>query len=196
MKNKLLVLAFAAALVSSVFADEAEDSVDEVFDTTQPVVETPRKNVGVWPAYFVVGEIPSVEKAPDVIGLRLTIPFSTEHDNVTGFDLGFWGRALYYEGFMLNLLRNDAKDQFSGFQVGIYNSAAQANVLAVQVGLWNEAGSIRGVQAGLVNTVALAQGFQIGLINRAEELYGFQIGAINVIRDAELPFFPLVNIGF
>ena len=42
----------------------------------------------------------------------------------------------------------------------------------------------------------MAQGFQVGVINRAEEMYGFQVGVINVIRDAELTFCPLVNIGF
>ena len=33
-------------------------------------------------------------------------------------------------------------------------------------------------------------------IGTAEELYGFQLGIINVIRDAEVAFFPIVNIGF
>ena len=47
-----------------------------------------------------------------------------------------------------------------------------------------------------MNTVGSMQGVQIGIINRAEELYGFQLGIINVIRDAEVAFFPIVNIGF
>ncbi len=195
--NKMLVFALAAALVSPVFAaDEEESSIDEVFDTTHAVAETPRKNAGVWPAFLAISEIPPAEKTPDVIGLRLTVPFSTKHESVTGVDLGFWGRAQYFEGFMLSILRNDVKDRFTGFQIGLYNSAAQADVLAVQVGLWNEAGSVRGLQAGLVNVADVAQGFQIGLINRAEEMHGFQVGAINVIRDAELQFLPVFNIGF
>ena len=86
--------------------------------------------------------------------------------------------------------------ELSGLQVGLYNSATQADLLGFQVGLWNEAGSFRGFQVGLVNTVGVAQGFQVGVINRAEEMYGFQVGVINVIRDAELTFCPLVNIGF
>ena len=49
---------------------------------------------------------------------------------------------------------------------------------------------------GLVNLVGEAQGFQIGLINRAETMVGYQVGLINVIRDAELQFFPIVNIGW
>ena len=38
--------------------------------------------------------------------------------------------------------------------------------------------------------------YKLGVINRAEELYGFQVGLVNVIRDAELKFFPIVNVGF
>ncbi len=192
--KKLFALALVAALVSPVFAEDGE-SVDEIFDPAH-VVDVPRKNAGVWPAFFAVADIPAAEKTPDIIGLRLTIPYSSKHENVTGFDLGFWGRALYFEGLMLSILRNDAKDQLSGLQVGVYNSAGQANLFGMQVGLWNEAGSFRGFQAGLVNTAGVAQGFQIGLINRAEEMYGFQVGAINIIRDAEISFCPVVNIGF
>jgi hypothetical protein len=55
---------------------------------------------------------------------------------------------------------------------------------------------MRGVQVGVVNVTGGSEGFQIGLINRAETLYGFQVGVINIIRDAELQFMPVVNIGF
>ena len=191
--KKMLAFALAAALVAPVFA-EGDDGDEDSLDL--PVVETPRKQVGVWPAFFCVGEIPSATTAPDIIGVRLTIPFSTKHENVTGFDVGLWGRAQYFEGFMCSVLRNDVKDELSGVQVGLYNSAGQADMIGVQVGLWNEAGSIRGVQAGAVNTAGIAQGIQIGVINRAEELYGFQIGLINVIRCADLQFCPVLNIGF
>ena len=194
MKKILFAAAVAFAFAGAVFADEANDS-EEAAPESQ-VVDAPRKQVGVWPAFFAIGEIPSTNVAPDVIGLRLTIPYSTKHESVTGFDFGLWGRAQYFEGFMLNLLRNDVRDELSGIQVGVYNSAHQADLIGFQAGLWNEAGSIRGFQFGLVNTVGVAQGFQFGIINRAEELYGFQIGIVNVIRDAELTFCPLMNIGF
>lgn len=194
--KKILAYAFAAAMVFSVCAEEdgetsEENPLDIVIEN-----ETPRKNVGLWPAFFAIGELPSPSLAPDVVGLRLTIPFSTVHENVTGIDIGFWGRAQYFEGLMCSILRNDVKDELSGIQVGIYNTAHQADMFGAQIGLWNEAGSIRGIQAGLVNTAGEASGLQIGVINRAEEMYGFQVGLINVIRDAELQFFPFVNIGF
>ncbi len=192
--KKMLACVLAAAFIFPVLAAE-EESVDDVFNATT-VAEKPRKNAGVWPAFFAISEFPSAEKTPDVIGLRLTIPFSTKHESVTGIDLGFWGCAQYFEGFMINILRNNVKDQLAGFQVGLYNSAGQADLMGLQIGLWNEAGSIRGFQAGLINVADIAQGFQVGVINRSEEMYGFQIGVINVIRDAELQFCPFVNIGF
>ncbi len=55
---------------------------------------------------------------------------------------------------------------------------------------------MRGVQLGLINVADTVQGFQFGLINRAESMYGFQVGGVNVIRESELTFFPIMNIGF
>lgn len=195
--KKLLAFAMAAALAFHGFADDEEDADvgDEVFDN-QPAVDVPHKNVGVWPAFLVISEIPSADRTPDVVGLRLTVPYSVRHESVTGFDIGLWGRARRFEGFMCSLLRNDVKDSMAGVQAGIYNSVEQADMIGGQIGVWNEAGSIRGFQAGVVNTAGVAQGLQIGLINRAEEMYGLQIGIVNIIRCAELQFCPVVNIGF
>ena len=131
----------------------------------------------------------------DVAGLRLTLPYG-ECEGVTGVDLGFYGRCRYFEGFQLNILRNEALDVMSGAQLGIYNSAGRADLSGLQVGLWNEARSMRGVQLGLINVADTVQGFQFGLINRAESMYGFQLGGVNVIRESELTFFPIMNIGF
>ena len=96
----------------------------------------------------------------------------------------------------MNILRNNVIDGAAGFQVGIYNSVGRGDMLGLQAGLWNEAMSFRGFQVGLVNLVGEGQGFQVGVVNRAETLYGYQVGVINVIRDAELQFMPLLNIGF
>ena len=115
---------------------------------------------------------------------------------MTGIDLGLWGRTLTFEGLMLNILRNDVKDDLSGFQVGLYNSVGGGDLFGIQAGLWNEAGHMRGIQAGLVNVACEARGFQVGLINRSETMYGYQVGLINIIRDAELQFCPVLNIGF
>ncbi len=192
--KKMLSLAAVAALTLSVYAQDAiEEEVEDTGDEFALPEESPRKQVAPWPAFFAVCELP---ETPDLVGVRLTIPYSTKQESVTGFDIGLWGRTRYFEGGMFNILRNDVKDQLSGVQCGVYNSATQADLFGVQAGLWNEAGSLRGVQGGLVNIVGQMQGVQIGIINRAEELYGFQIGLVNVIRDAEVPFCPIVNIGF
>ena len=47
-----------------------------------------------------------------------------------------------------------------------------------------------------MNVSGETEGFQVGLVNRAETMHGYQIGLINVIRDAELQFCPVLNIGF
>ena len=194
--KKILTLAFAATMAVSLLAQEATDVIDQTDETSADEVAPQQRKPGIWPAFFAIGDIPASAQTPDVVGIRVTIPYSTKHESVTGFDLGFFGRAMVFEGFQLNVLRNHATDQCTGVQIGIYNTIVQADVLAVQVGLWNEAATIRGAQAGLVNVAGCAEGFQFGLINRAEELYGFQVGVVNIIRDAELRFCPLVNIGF
>ena len=184
----LLPIALTAILALPVFAQEKPEPA-----AAQPAEAERKAESSVWPAYVAVSQWP---RSVDVIGLRLTIPFSSSQESVTGIDLGLWGKSLYFEGFQLNLLRSEVQDSGSGFQVGIYNSVGSGDMLGVQVGLWNEARSIGGVQAGLVNVVGDARGLQIGLINRAETMYGYQVGVVNVIRDAEFQFLPIVNVGF
>ena len=191
MKKLFIFAAIFAA--SAVFAQDNEGVSETIGDSTSVEISAPRKNIAVWPAFFAISEIPAT---PDLVGFRLTFPFSTKQESVTGFDVGLWARTRVFEGVAINLLRNDVKDQLTGFQIGLYNSAVQADSLGLQVGLWNEAGTLWGVQAGLVNTVGAMEGIQVGVINRAEELYGFQVGVINIIRDAEFRFLPIVNIGF
>ena len=183
--KKLLAFAIVAALGLQVVAQDqaSQDGVGQ---------EVKRENT-TWPAFFALCEFPD---AADLIGLRLTIPFSTVQENVTGVDVGFWGRATSFEGIALSVIRNDVKDDMSGAQVGLYNTVGRGNGLGAQVGLWNEAACLVGVQAGLVNLVGEARGFQVGLINRAETMYGYQVGIINIIRDNEFQFMPIINIGF
>lgn len=132
-------------------------------------------------------------KDVDVAGIRFTLPYG-QCESVTGFDLGLYGRCRYFEGFQINILRNDAEDILYGFQLGVYNSAGE--VCGAQFGLMNEARTVHGVQIGIINFAEQLEGVQIGIINRAETAYGFQFGGVNVIRDSELPFCPIVNIGF
>ena len=187
--KKLFSLAAVVAMSLPVLAQDLDAKEGSKF---QPREEVKRESA-MWPAFFAVSEFPA---SPDVIGLRLTIPFSTVQENVTGIDLGLWGRALYFQGFQCNILRNDVKDEMAGFQVGLYNSVGNGELVGLQVGLFNEANSLCGVQAGLINLGGEMKGFQIGLINRCETMVGYQVGLINVIRDNELQFCPIVNIGW
>lgn len=186
--KKMFPLALVAMMVLPLVAQE-ESKAEE----PQPVQKVASADSAMWPAFIAVSQWP---RSADVIGLRLTIPFSTSQENVTGLDVGFWGKSIYFEGIQLNLLRNNVTDTMCGIQAGIYNSVAFGDMVGVQVGLWNEAVTFNGVQVGLVNVIGGGDGFQIGLINRAETMHGYQVGLINVIRDAEVKFMPVVNIGF
>ena len=186
--KKLLSFVLVASLGVQVWAQEPAKQ-----DESAQSREERKPGSAVWPAFFAMCEFPA---APDLIGLRLSIPFSTKQGNVTGIDLGLWGRSNYFEGFGLSLIRNDVRDDMAGFQVGLYNSVGRGNGVGLQAGLWNESACLVGAQAGLVNIVGEAKGFQLGLINRAETLYGYQVGLINIIRDNEYQFMPIVNIGW
>ena len=176
-----MALACAASVAQEAGADSAAVS--------QPSAQMEQPAWPIWLAFNSTKDI-------DVIGMRITFPYG-DCEGVTGFDFGCFGRCRYFEGFQLNILRNDAKDTLAGFQVGIYNSCGRADILGVQLGLWNEALCLRGVQVGLVNIAGDdADGIQFGLVNRAESLHGYQIGLVNVIRSAEIQFFPIINIGF
>lgn len=190
------------AILSAITIAPVLLSAQEAVDPTASEAEAPsavqeesvvRATDSVWPAFFSVWEWPA---NPDVVGLRLTVPFSTRQEHVTGIDLGFWGRTLSFEGIQISLLRNDVKDRCAGFQIGCYNSIGSGEMLGLQIGLWNEANALRGIQVGLVNVTGETQGLQVGLINRAESMYGYQVGLVNVIREAELQFLPIINIGF
>ena len=197
--KKLFPLALVAAFAIPLCAEPAapETETDELAlddDNSLAVqVDAPRKNAAMWPAFVGVWEFP---ETPDLVGVRLTIPWSTKQENVTGFDVGFWGRSEYFEGVQCNVLRNDVKDSCSGVQCGIYNSVARGDLLGIQVGIWNESLAHRGIQFGVVNVSGDTQGFQLGVINRSETMYGFQVGLINIIRDAEIQFCPVINVGF
>ena len=190
-----LVAAFAIPLCAEPAAPETEtDELSLDDDSSLAVqVDAPRKNTAMWPAFIGVWEFP---ETPDLVGIRFTIPWSTKQESVTGFDVGFWGRSEYFEGAQCNVLRNDVKDSCSGIQCGIYNSVARGDLLGIQVGLWNESLAHRGIQFGIVNVSGDTQGFQFGVINRSETMYGFQLGLINIIRDAEIQFCPVINVGF
>lgn len=184
--KKILMAVCVAFACSMVFAQEQAAAPA----SEQAVVKASTEKAP-WPIWLAFNSTRNI----DVIGLRMTLPYG-ECESVTGFDIGFYGRCRYFEGLQLNILRNEALDVLSGIQVGIYNSAGRADLTGLQLGLFNEARSVRGFQVGIVNIANQACGIQLGLINRCESMYGFEVGGVNVIRDSELAFLPIVNIGF
>ncbi len=144
-----------------------------------------------WPVWIAFNDTENV----DVVGLRLNLP-AGKAEQVTGLDIGFIGRSRYYNGIQINVLRNDVKDALAGWQIGLYNSAGLGESLGLQTGLWNEAQTLKGFQVGLVNLADYCQGLQVGIINRVEDMHGYQVGLVNIIRGSDVPFMPLVNIGF
>lgn len=185
--KKLFSIALVVAMAMPLFAKDDADKTDAT------IKRIPREQSAIWPSPIAICQWPN---SPDIIGLRLTIPFSSCHDSITGIDLGLWGRSIYFEGIQLNVLRNDVKDYAGGLQVGLYNSVGRGDLAGAQVGLWNETIGSDGLQFGLINVAGSVNGFQVGLINRAETLYGFQFGLINVIRDSDTPVMPIINIGY
>ena len=189
-----LCVASAAPEIEMVTVDDVADDLSvEEDDGLDVKADASRKNVALWPAFIAVWDFP---ETPDLVGLRITIPYSSKQENVTGVDFGFWGRSEYFEGVQFNVLRSDVNDSLAGVQAGCYNSVARGDLLGIQAGLWNESMSQRGIQFGAVNVAGDMEGVQIGLINRSETMYGFQLGAINIIRDAEFQFMPILNVGF
>jgi hypothetical protein len=117
--KKLLSAVFVASVALSLSAQEAKSAVASAQNEN---IE--RKNESaVWPACVAVSQWP---RSPDLVGLRLTIPFSSSQENVTGFDVGFWGVSEYFEGIQLNLLRNNVRDGAAAFQVGFTTPSAAA----------------------------------------------------------------------
>ena len=182
---KKVIIGFCIALATAT-AFAQEQSTDGTVQQPKPAAEK-----AAWPIWVTFNSTRDI----DVIGLRMTLPYGA-CESITGFDVGFFGRCRYFEGAQLNILRNDVADIMAGVQAGIYNSAGRADLMGVQIGLWNEAHSIRGFQIGLINIADSVTGIQLGIINRSEAFYGFQGGIVNVIRESEMPFCPILNIGF
>lgn len=184
--KKILMAVSVVLACAAVFAQEEVPAPAQ----GQVVAKAPATKAS-WPVWLSFNST----KAIDVVGFRFTLPYG-RCESVTGFDIGVYGISRYFEGAQLNILRNEATDVMAGGQCGVYNSAGRADCIGAQLGLFNEARSMRGVQVGIINLADNLYGVQVGLINRAETAYGFQVGGVNVIRESDLAFCPIVNIGF
>ncbi|MFO7937751.1 MAG: hypothetical protein R6V06_09130 [Kiritimatiellia bacterium] len=117
----------------------------------------------------------------DIGGLKLNIIYGECHD-FTGLDVGLFSQAA---GDSIGLHINGVS------VVGGNSSSLMISLVCNYVG-----GEYSGLQIGAYNHASHLDGLQIGVINYAETAYGLQIGLVNVIKDNDVPFFPVVNAYF
>ena len=145
--------------------------------------------IGLW--------APNVQIVPDeinVAGLKLNLPYGG-NKNITGIDLGFASTSENTSALQLNLILNQASEQFSGVQAAIVNHAERSEWLSL--GIVNITGDrARGIQFGALNSTMEMRGLQVGLINYAELMTGVQIGLANIIKESPVFFFPFINFCF
>jgi len=145
--------------------------------------------VGLWP--------PKIQIVPDeinVAGVKINFPYGG-NKNITGLDIGFASVSDNTSALQLNLIINQAHEQFSGVQMGIVNQAERSEWFSFGIlNMTNE--RARGIQIGLLNSAMEMRGFQLGLINYTEMMTGLQIGVANFICESPVPFFPFINFCF
>jgi len=114
----------------------------------------------------------------DVGGLKISLLYGKCADFL-GLDIGIVSHAtgdaegLHVVG-LANIIEGDS--------IGLHVSGANY----VQ-------GEFSGLQIGILNNCSHVDGLQIGVINITDTAYGLQIGLINVIKDNDMPFFPIIN---
>ena len=81
--KKLLSIALVAAVSMSILAAEGDGDAAKKAQSPEPAraQAEERYDSPTWPAFLAIWQVPH---APDVVGLRLTIPYSTVQENVTG----------------------------------------------------------------------------------------------------------------
>ena len=122
MKKAIFTLTVAATC-ACVWAQEpavAAEEQSEAKAVQQPVARDTKLDKAAWPIWLAFNSSRDI----DIVGLRFTLPYGS-CESVTGFDLGLFGRCRYMEGFQINILRNEVRDIFSGFQIGIVNIILQ-----------------------------------------------------------------------
>ncbi|MGI5922766.1 MAG: hypothetical protein GX945_14645 [Lentisphaerae bacterium] len=169
------MLAVVLAVLGSCFVASA-------FDTT-PL------QIGIWP--------PNAQVVPDYIdvaGLKINLPYGG-NNNITGIDIGIATTSNRSSALQFNLV-NIVKEEFTGLQAGLANFDGSASGVKFGLLMNNVDAMSKGIDIGLINTALESQGLQLGLINYCEFMVGVQIGLVNIIRESNLPFFPIINFCF
>jgi len=169
------MLAVVLIVLGSCFAASA-------FDTT-PL------QISIWP--------PNAQVVPDYIdvaGLKINLPYGG-NNTITGIDLGIASSSNRTSALQLNLI-NVVREDFTGLQLGLFNLDGAASGVKLGLLMNNVDSMSKGIDIGLINTALECHGLQIGLINYCEFMVGIQVGLINIIRESNVPFFPIINFCF
>ena len=108
-------------------------------------------------------------------------------DFVGGLQAGGYAESDFVAGAQVAIACRT--DSLAGLQVGVAN-------VCFDLDDYSNAGDMAGVQIGVVNVCNGGAGFQVGVWNHAKHFEGVQLGLVNVIEDHEVPFLPILNIGF
>ena len=108
-------------------------------------------------------------------------------DFVGGLQAGGYAEADALAGIQVAIACR-TKD-LAGLQVGVAN-------VCFDLDDYSNAGDMAGVQIGVVNVCNRGAGLQVGVWNHAKHFKGVQLGVVNVIEDHDVPFLPILNVGF
>lgn len=108
-------------------------------------------------------------------------------DIVGGLQAGGYAEADFVAGAQVAIVCR--ADELAGLQVGVAN-------ICFDLDDFSNAGDMAGAQIGVVNVCNRGAGLQVGVWNHAKHFEGVQLGLVNVIEDHEVPFLPVLNIGF
>ena len=108
-------------------------------------------------------------------------------DVVGGLQAGGYAESDFIAGAQVAIACRT--DTLAGLQVGVAN-------ICLDLDDFSNAGDMAGAQIGVVNVCNRGAGLQVGVWNHAKHFEGVQLGLVNVIEDHEVPFLPVLNIGF
>ena len=108
-------------------------------------------------------------------------------DFVGGLQAGGYAESDFVAGAQVAIVCR--ADELAGLQIGVAN-------ICLDLDDFSNAGDMAGAQIGVVNVCNRGAGLQVGVWNHAKHFKGVQLGLVNVIEDHEIPFLPVLNVGF
>lgn len=115
----------------------------------------------------------------------------------SGFlQLGVQNHVSRFKGAFQFGILNSADIFFGAIQLGILMNETSVFKGIAQVGIYNYSKVGKSVQLGIINISKKVVGMQIGVYNQTDTLTGIQIGLLNFVKNGQLPFFPIINIGW